>query len=67
MRRGSHRRSFTTAVTAAVVEAVVTELSSSAVRRDQPGVDHRTSLTNTDVKGKVIKDIGSTPSSHISK
>lgn len=52
VRRGSHSQSFTTAVTDVAVEAVVTKLSSSGVRKDQAErVAHLRSLTITDVKG----------------
>lgn len=66
--RGGHSQSLTTAVTDVAVEAVVTRLSSSGVRRDQAERAARMrSLAITDVKGKLVHHIRPTPSSHISK
>lgn len=62
--RGGHSQSLTTAVADVAVEAVVTKLS----RKDQAERAARVrSLTITDVKGKLVNHIRSTPSSHISE
>lgn len=66
--RGGCSQSLSTAVTDVAVEAAVSKLSSSGVRKDQAErVARVRSLTITDVKGKLVNLLRSTPSSHISK
>lgn len=62
--RGGHGQSLTTAV----ADVAVTKLSRSGVRKEQAGRSARVStLTITDVKGKLANHTRSTPSSLISK